>query len=267
MDIRAITSTAVSRQALNAPVARERAPEAETETGGAVRGDLAVAPAYISPIVRYDNAARMAVLTFRDHSTGEVTSQIPPERIVAEYRKIGGRPDSVISDTYRHAVNTGPVVTGGPALDNNNDTSAGGSRSTGSRPTVGDSGVSQGLGSASGANSIDLVIGGGAGAGSGVGDSGGLSGRTRVANGEQTNREQGGFVANNRGDGARFASTVAVAEAKVGAAGIGGSQTGLGDTGLGTVVASTIVGASSQNLAGGGGSGLGTGARLVSLSV
>jgi len=50
-----------------------------------------VPPQVVNPVGRYDQVARLFVLEFRDHSNGEVKSQIPPERIVEEYRRLGFR--------------------------------------------------------------------------------------------------------------------------------------------------------------------------------
>ncbi|MBI4967045.1 MAG: hypothetical protein HZC25_02900 [Rhodospirillales bacterium] len=41
---------------------------------------------YISPIIHVDSNAGVAVLQFRDDSTGEVTQQFPSERVVREYQ-------------------------------------------------------------------------------------------------------------------------------------------------------------------------------------
>lgn len=45
---------------------------------------------YISPVLRYDQGARVAVLFFRDFDTGETRDQIPAERVVEQYRRSGG---------------------------------------------------------------------------------------------------------------------------------------------------------------------------------
>ena len=47
---------------------------------------------YISPVLRYDQSARVAVLLFRDFDTGETRDQIPAERVVEQYRRSGGPP-------------------------------------------------------------------------------------------------------------------------------------------------------------------------------
>lgn len=49
---------------------------------------------YISPVLRYDQSARVAVLLFRDFDTGETRDQIPAERVVEQYRRSGGPPQT-----------------------------------------------------------------------------------------------------------------------------------------------------------------------------
>jgi hypothetical protein len=61
---------------------------------------------FISPILKYDQQAKLAVLFFREADTGETRDQIPPKRIVEEYRRNGGRNLGEI------ARNAASVVTG-----------------------------------------------------------------------------------------------------------------------------------------------------------
>jgi hypothetical protein len=42
---------------------------------------------YISPVIRVDNEAGVALLQFRDGQSGEVTNQIPSENVVRMYRQ------------------------------------------------------------------------------------------------------------------------------------------------------------------------------------
>lgn len=90
----------------------------------ASRGVLATtAGAYISPIVRYDQVAQLAVMVFRDSDTGETRDQLPPERVVEQYRRSGGRPD--VFGAAQRVETQSPVVTeagatlgaGGPAAN------------------------------------------------------------------------------------------------------------------------------------------------------
>ncbi len=46
---------------------------------------------YISPFLRYDQSARVAVLLFRDIDSGETRDQIPSRRVVEEYRRAASR--------------------------------------------------------------------------------------------------------------------------------------------------------------------------------
>jgi len=48
---------------------------------------------YVSPIIVYDDSAKVAVTYFRDGETGQTTSQIPPAQVVKQYRLSGGPPN------------------------------------------------------------------------------------------------------------------------------------------------------------------------------
>ena len=41
---------------------------------------------FLSPVVRFDKAARVLVFQFRDSETGDVTRQYPSEKVVKLYR-------------------------------------------------------------------------------------------------------------------------------------------------------------------------------------
>ncbi len=71
------------------------------ESGGdQATGDQTQASgAYISPVLRYDQNARVAVLYFRDFDTGETRDQIPAEQVVKKYRQSGGRATETESKT------------------------------------------------------------------------------------------------------------------------------------------------------------------------
>lgn len=88
MEIKAVSSFAVTRSA--APSVQAPEPQAQAGEG---RGESPKTQAgiYISPVVRYDQAAKLAVLFFRDADTGETRDQIPAEKVVEEYRRAGGR--------------------------------------------------------------------------------------------------------------------------------------------------------------------------------
>jgi len=84
MEIRSVPSIPANRPAATAaaavatgyPAPASTASEGERSPGG-----------FISPVVRYDQIARVAVLYFRDTDTGETKEQIPTERAVEEYRR------------------------------------------------------------------------------------------------------------------------------------------------------------------------------------
>lgn len=86
MEIGAVSNVTPGRIASSERVAS--APQTPT----AAADEKAATPAqFINPIGRYDQVARLFVLEFRDESNGEVKTQIPPERIVEEYRRLGFR--------------------------------------------------------------------------------------------------------------------------------------------------------------------------------
>ncbi|CAO3410761.1 hypothetical protein [Azospirillum largimobile] len=75
-------SSAASTQPSPARTAGPPAGPEEERTSGA---------GYISPYLRYDQGARVAVLYFRDFDTGETQDQIPSQRVVEEYRRAADR--------------------------------------------------------------------------------------------------------------------------------------------------------------------------------
>lgn len=83
MEVRSVSSIPVNRPAAS-PVASAAGnttpPVTPAEREGAPGG-------FISPVLRYDQMARVAVLYFRDTDTGETKVQIPAERVVEEYRR------------------------------------------------------------------------------------------------------------------------------------------------------------------------------------
>lgn len=194
MEIKALPNVSPMKSA--APVS-EAQPTRETAGAPERESSSAVMPAFLSPVFRYDNAAQVAIMAFRDGNTGEVTQQFPPERIVAEYRRVGGQGDSAKPATSESSqggrggspvpavapaegtgpgpaqgrdpsggadftvgakVNSGPVLPGGPALPG---ARPGGS--TGQRPGAGgESGPGGDFGGATGAVGVS---GGGSGGG------------------------------------------------------------------------------------------------------
>ncbi|MCM8738208.1 hypothetical protein M5E06_29205 [Azospirillum sp. A1-3] len=95
MEIRGVSSTTAIRPTAFQPTesgSASASPPAES-TGSTAEGgtDKASGPGYISPFLRYDQGARVAVLYFRDFDTGETQDQIPSQRVVEEYRRTASR--------------------------------------------------------------------------------------------------------------------------------------------------------------------------------
>lgn len=91
MDIGAVSSFPATRPTAFRAVAA--APGVGVADGAKSDGDGAV---YISPAIKYDQTARIAVLLFRDADTGETKEQIPSEHVVEAYRRTAGRaPDGL----------------------------------------------------------------------------------------------------------------------------------------------------------------------------
>ncbi len=81
-------SAVAAAPAAGGPAGAEAAGEAATRAG----------VPYVSPILRYDTTARLAILAFRDQETGEVVDKIPPERVIEQYRRAGFRSAAGVAD-------------------------------------------------------------------------------------------------------------------------------------------------------------------------
>ena len=95
MEIRGVSSsTAVRPTAFQPTEAGTASPSASAEdisaTAAGETGKSSGA-GFISPFMRYDQGARVAVLYFRDFDTGETQDQIPSQRVVEEYRRTANR--------------------------------------------------------------------------------------------------------------------------------------------------------------------------------
>ncbi|MBI1209813.1 MAG: hypothetical protein GC191_21340 [Azospirillum sp.] len=81
--------TALSAAALTRVSAREA--DLPVASSAAAAQPVGASPptqaAFFSPVYRFDSEARLAILTFRDVTTGIVTAQVPGERVVEEYRR------------------------------------------------------------------------------------------------------------------------------------------------------------------------------------
>jgi len=95
MEIRGVSSsTAVRPTAFQPTESGTASPSTSAEDTGAVAaGDTekSSGAGFISPFMRYDQGARVAVLYFRDFDTGETQDQIPSQRVVEEYRRTANR--------------------------------------------------------------------------------------------------------------------------------------------------------------------------------
>lgn len=92
MSIDAVSGSSLARY--SAP--SNAASEVVSRSGGGLSSSVsatggAVESAYVSPIIKFDSIAKMAVLYFRDGDSGEIYQQIPAEKVVKEYRLRGGR--------------------------------------------------------------------------------------------------------------------------------------------------------------------------------
>lgn len=88
MDVRTISGAAFSRPPTAVTPADIASPLDET------KGSSSAAP-YLSPVYHFDPVAKLAILSYRDPSSGDVTAQIPSEKVVEQYRRTrGDSPDA-----------------------------------------------------------------------------------------------------------------------------------------------------------------------------
>ncbi|WP_372399894.1 hypothetical protein ABMY26_34085 [Azospirillum sp. HJ39] len=140
MEIRGVSSTTAVRptalQPTEAGAAGSALPSAD-DSASADAAEKASGAGYISPFLRYDQGARVAVLYFRDFDTGETQDQIPSRRVVEEYRRAAGRPSQEDERRIASAPQTGAAAAAnGSAIRTNGAgaaavPAAGGSGSTG----------------------------------------------------------------------------------------------------------------------------------------
>lgn len=113
MEIRGVSSTTAVRptalQPTEAGTAGSASPSAEDSASADAPGKAAGA-GYISPFLRYDQGARVAVLYYRDFDTGETQDQIPSRRVVEEYRRAAGRPSQEDERKTASAPQTGTAA-------------------------------------------------------------------------------------------------------------------------------------------------------------
>jgi hypothetical protein len=73
---------------------------------------------YLSPVIEIDAEAGLALLQVRDAESGNVRFQLPPERVVREYKSAEAVANSAGGDTRQDAqapASTPPTATGRPA--------------------------------------------------------------------------------------------------------------------------------------------------------
>jgi hypothetical protein len=63
---------------------------------------------FISPVIHVDSQAGVAILQYRDSATGDVTSQIPSEKVVQRYRE-----GEVVAHHGQSSSSGSPSATGG----------------------------------------------------------------------------------------------------------------------------------------------------------
>lgn len=190
MEIRGISTVPVNRPAASTieaavPFAQPGTATPTTAGSQAENRTASAGGGYISPFLRYDQAARVAVLYFRDVDTGETQSQIPSARVVEEYRRTAGRLGSA-------------EETGGTTAQTGETSGTAGTRTTGGTtqaatpgffaPPAGTGGGSEGA--------VDSVStsGGSFGTGSTPGFSGGGSGGLPLSGGGNFGPTPGGLV-------------------------------------------------------------------------
>lgn len=92
MSIGAISGSSLTRFALSASGVSAVAPGTDAGSPSSAESlSSAAQAAFVSPVVKYDSIAKVAVLYFRDGGTGDVYQQIPAEKVLKEYRLRGGR--------------------------------------------------------------------------------------------------------------------------------------------------------------------------------
>lgn len=131
MDIRAVSGLLTNRPTtVTAPVSADptaqpvadgaaQTPEAsaskfqpQSASAASPSDPVEAAGGYISPVLRYDQDARLAVIHYRDRSSGETRNQIPSERVVEEYRRTASRlgvPTDRAADDGTATAGSGPA--------------------------------------------------------------------------------------------------------------------------------------------------------------
>ena len=188
MEIRGVSSTTAIRptafQPTEAGSASTSLPAEGTGAAANAEAEKASGPGYISPFLRYDQGARVAVLYFRDFDTGETQDQIPSQRVVEEYRRTASR---LAQEDERKSAAAKTETSASP---NRSTGSTGASSGSGYTPAAGDSGAA---GTSIGVSFASASGGGGtaAGAGAAAPTTGGF---TPAATGGRSGGSPGGLV-------------------------------------------------------------------------
>jgi len=113
MDVRTISGAAYTRP----PVLAASAADIAAPLDGSKGGGQSVP--FLSPVYRFDPLAQLAILAFRDTTSGDVTTQIPSEKVVEQYRRNRGESPEAVKARSRPAepaaaaATTAPSVSGG----------------------------------------------------------------------------------------------------------------------------------------------------------
>ena len=132
MEIRSISSIAATRPVASPPAPPTEPTPAEPAVAASTTPDASERAArtpggFISPVLRYDQMAHVAVLFFRDFDSGETRDQIPAERVVEEYRRNAQRVNGDQDHPSNRMGQTAAVKTGdAPTKDGTSAAASGG---------------------------------------------------------------------------------------------------------------------------------------------
>lgn len=168
MEIRGVSSTTAVRPTAFQPTeaggvavsSASSSQSAPIQTGGNATGteaEKASGAGYISPYMRYDQGARVAVLYFRDFETGETQDQIPSQRVVEEYRRAAGR---LAQDEQKKSAAATQTASGDAADPSagSSDKTAGTASGTGSATTRSTGGTGSGGGTSLGVSFASATV-------------------------------------------------------------------------------------------------------------
>jgi hypothetical protein len=116
MDIRMISGAAYSGPPL--PVV------AGASTASPLDGNKSTSTAapYLSPVYRFDPVSRLAILSYRDPTSGTVTQQFPSEKVVEQYRRTRGESPDAVAAAAKQAQSANSGTGTGTGNQNNTGT-------------------------------------------------------------------------------------------------------------------------------------------------